>query len=193
MACVEDDMSAAREWLASAAGAVALAVALGGGARASLSDGLVAHWSFDEQTSPFVDDSGNGHDGTPAGAPTWTSAGMYNGALLFDGVDDSLDCGSLGISGAAPRSVAGWAKADSVPGGWACVFGFVTLSDQGAGTCFDVAARDYIIYYFHVWGNDDAQVISNLDLTWLTSRSPTTGRRASPTWTASRSTIRRSP
>jgi hypothetical protein len=54
--------------------------------KATLTEGLVGYWSFDDWTNPGCDDSGNGNDGTVYGA-TWT-AGKFGGALSFDGVDD---------------------------------------------------------------------------------------------------------
>jgi hypothetical protein len=47
-----------------------------------LGSGIVAHWSFDDGAGATLrDDTGNGHDGTVAGA-TWT-AGQFQGALSF--------------------------------------------------------------------------------------------------------------
>jgi hypothetical protein len=55
-------------------------------AKATLTEGLVGYWSFDDPANPGCDDSGNGRDGTVHGA-TWT-VGKFGGALSFDGVDD---------------------------------------------------------------------------------------------------------
>jgi hypothetical protein len=54
--------------------------------RATLTEGLVGYWSFDDWADPGRDDSDNGNDGTVYGA-AWT-AGKFGGALSFDGVDD---------------------------------------------------------------------------------------------------------
>ena len=54
--------------------------------RATLTEGLVGYWSFDDSANPGRDDSGNGNDGTVYGA-TWTT-GKFGGALSFDGVDN---------------------------------------------------------------------------------------------------------
>ena len=49
--------------------------------RRSLAEGLVAHWSFDEQSGTTVADrSGNGHDGQLTGG-TWVAAGRFGGGL----------------------------------------------------------------------------------------------------------------
>jgi hypothetical protein len=51
-------------------------------------EGLVAAYSFDEGSGTTAGDAtGNGHTGAIAGA-TWSAAGMYGGALSFDGVND---------------------------------------------------------------------------------------------------------
>ncbi|MBN2271300.1 MAG: LamG domain-containing protein [Sedimentisphaerales bacterium] len=49
---------------------------------ANLTDGLVAYWSFNDEAKPYIDDSGNGHNGTPGGNPGWE-----DGAVEFYGAD----------------------------------------------------------------------------------------------------------
>ena len=56
-------------------------------AQASLTDGLVAHWSFDDCTAKDV--SGNGHDGVINGSPECTK-GSRGKALYFDGANDYI-------------------------------------------------------------------------------------------------------
>lgn len=51
-------------------------------------DGLVAHWSFDDGTA--TDNSGNGHDGNLYGSPDVVE-GIGRSALRFDGVDDYIE------------------------------------------------------------------------------------------------------
>ena len=59
-----------------------------------LPDGLIAHWEFDDASGVVaVDSSPNGNDGTLTNGPAWT-AGVYGGALQFDGLDDWVDCGN---------------------------------------------------------------------------------------------------
>jgi hypothetical protein len=53
---------------------------------ASLNDGLVGHWNFDEGSGQTLTDSVNGHNGTIYGA-TWTT-GINGSALQFDGSND---------------------------------------------------------------------------------------------------------
>jgi len=54
------------------------AVSLSGG---SLARGLIAHWTFDEQSGTTVTDrSGNGHDGQVTGG-TWLAEGRFGGGL----------------------------------------------------------------------------------------------------------------
>ena len=79
----------------------ALGVSSNGSTTVDLDSGLVAYWSFDNQSDPGHDDSENGNDGTVYGA-TWISNGISGGALEFDGVDDYVDCGndpSLDLTG----------------------------------------------------------------------------------------------
>jgi Concanavalin A-like lectin/glucanases superfamily len=51
---------------------------------ATLDDGLVAHWTFDEGSGAVaLDHSGNGHDAQITGG-TWLAAGHFGGALHLD-------------------------------------------------------------------------------------------------------------
>ncbi|MBM4028863.1 MAG: hypothetical protein FJ280_26230 [Planctomycetes bacterium] len=97
---------------------------------------LVARYAFEGNAS---DSSGNGFHGTASGGPAYV-AGVAGQAILLDGVDDVVNVGAVGISGAAPRTIAGWAKSNSLTIGSAnypTVFGF--SPDTGvAGTFFAV-------------------------------------------------------
>jgi chitodextrinase len=78
-------------------GTAALALVLGvvTGRADAAPDGLVAAYSFDENSGTSVaDSSGNGRTGTIAGA-TWT-AGHFGAGLDFDGVNDRIDLPGLG-------------------------------------------------------------------------------------------------
>ena len=55
------------------------------GIEAAPAESLVAHWSFDSESDPCNDDTGNGHDCIQSGT-TWV-----DGQLYFDGVDDFLE------------------------------------------------------------------------------------------------------
>jgi len=57
----------------------------------SASAELVAHWRLDEGSGTVANDSsGYGNDGTLNGDPQW-AAGMFGGALEFDGIDDYIE------------------------------------------------------------------------------------------------------
>jgi hypothetical protein len=70
-----------------------LAFLVTGSASATLSDGLVAHWSFDRCDAR--DDSGHGYDGDMQGAPECVS-GVKGKALHFNKVDRDNGCGQPG-------------------------------------------------------------------------------------------------
>ena len=75
---------------------------------------LVGWWTLDESSGTIAHDaSGKGNDGTLHGGPTWV-AGRIDGALLFDGQDDYVEVGGVGISGIGRRTVTGWARAGTV-------------------------------------------------------------------------------
>jgi hypothetical protein len=77
---------------------------------------LVGKWSFDEATGTIAHDtSGNHHDGTINGAthlPAFDCRVFR--CLGFDGVDDSVSVGSLGISNDnQPFSIVAWVNPDA--------------------------------------------------------------------------------
>jgi endonuclease/exonuclease/phosphatase family metal-dependent hydrolase len=50
-----------------------------------------SHWKLDEGSGTVAaDSSGRGNHGTLVNGPVWTSAGVFNGALSFDGIDDHV-------------------------------------------------------------------------------------------------------
>jgi hypothetical protein len=78
----------------------------------------VGHWMLDGDA---VDVSGNGNDGTLVGDPQWV-AGMVDGAIELDGVDDFVDCGNselLDITG--DITVACWIKVDLFDKNWQAI------------------------------------------------------------------------
>ena len=61
-------------------------------ASASLTDGLLVHYAFDEGFgAAAADSSGNANNGTFTDSPAWASGMVGSGALEFDGVDDAIN------------------------------------------------------------------------------------------------------
>ena len=139
-----------------------LVLALVGDASAA----LVAHWKLDETAGTIAQDSAGTKDGVVYGNATWEpTGGMVDGALKLDGLDDYVVVGGVGISGAAPRTIACWVKAATtdIPD-WANVFGF-TNSLGAASRSFDIECRGVIDYYcvdVYGWNMN----IVELDLDW---------------------------
>jgi hypothetical protein len=125
---------------------------------------LIGWWKLDETSGTVARDaSDNGHDGTLRGNPTWT-AGKIDGAIQLDGDGDYVDIGSVGISEADRRTLAGWAKASTtVIPSWTSVFGFAPDGSTD-GTYFDVEVDDAGNYVVHAQGWD--AVICELDTEW---------------------------
>jgi len=91
-----------------------LIVFLGHAASASLSDGLIGYWTFDEGSGTVAHDSAGGNDGTLhdfsfTGDSDWTT-GKFAGGLAFDGVNDYVSTALLPPLGADPRTIAFWAR-----------------------------------------------------------------------------------
>ncbi|MGH3804344.1 MAG: LamG-like jellyroll fold domain-containing protein, partial [Pseudonocardiaceae bacterium] len=91
--------------------------------------GPVGYWKLDEGTgSAPQDSSGNANHCTMSPPPAWTS-GRVNGALSFDGVDDTVSCGTgASVTNLAAISVSAWINLASVGEG-----GFGRLLQKGDG------------------------------------------------------------
>ncbi|MDY0357972.1 MAG: LamG domain-containing protein, partial [Sedimentisphaerales bacterium] len=98
-------------------------------------ESLVARYAFDGNAN---DGSGHGYNGTVQGSPTYV-AGKDGQAIALDGVRQYVVVESVGITGAAPRTIAGWAKADTTSiTAWGNIFGFT--GPTGNGGHFDIEA-----------------------------------------------------
>jgi len=98
--------------------------------------GLVSHWTFDETSGTTAADAHGPNPGAISGGVTLGVPGAIGTAFDFDGGSGQVDVGSVGVSGAAPRSIAGWFKSDSAdpPSDWRGIFGF--YNGSGGGNLF---------------------------------------------------------
>ncbi|MHC4084388.1 MAG: lamin tail domain-containing protein [Planctomycetota bacterium] len=81
------------------------------------SEGLVAHWKFDDGPGSTAIDSAGSNNGTLIGDPTWT-AGRINGALSFDGADDYVDVSPIAALAGDTFTVQAWILVDESAGPW---------------------------------------------------------------------------
>jgi hypothetical protein len=89
---------------------------------------LVAYYAFEGNAE---DSSGNGYHGVENGTPEY-AAGVIGQALSLNGFASYVSVDSVGISGTAPRTIAGWAKAGTNSlFSWTNVFGFTGPSTNG--------------------------------------------------------------
>ena len=75
---------------------------------------LVGYWNFDEGVGTTANDSsGHDNDGSVSGV-TWTTSGKFNGALTFDGTNDSVQVpNSTSIASITNRiTIAAWVYPD---------------------------------------------------------------------------------
>jgi hypothetical protein len=124
--------------------------------------GLVAYYPFNGNANDTV----GGHNGTIVGTPTYAT-GKIGQAIQLNGVDQMVDVGSVGISGAAPRTVSGWAKSNSTAmPDWTNIFGFTGTDDANlTARSFDIELRGgQLQFCLHVYGWEDN--ILPLDLDW---------------------------
>lgn len=71
------------------------------------------HWKLDETSGEVAfDSSGNFRDGRRMNGPVWTQ-GRVDGALSFDGIDDSVDTGFTGYL--AKWSISCWVRSPQAP------------------------------------------------------------------------------
>jgi hypothetical protein len=71
----------------------------------------VARWTLDEATGTVAADSDGNNSGTIYGA-TWT-AGIAGGALLFDGMNDYVDCGNADVLAPEKLTLSLWLSASA--------------------------------------------------------------------------------
>jgi hypothetical protein len=80
------------------------------GINATLLNGLVGWWKFDETNGMVAyDSSGNGNDGNLTNGPTWTT-GKIAGAMSFDGVDDRVSVPKTALNGLNDLTINLWTK-----------------------------------------------------------------------------------
>ncbi|MCK4293042.1 MAG: LamG domain-containing protein, partial [Planctomycetes bacterium] len=94
---------------------------------------MLGWWPFD---GDYLDYSGYGNDGTPIGGGISFAFDPERGDVLDlpGGSNIFVDCGAVGISGAIPRTIACWAKADTASiTDWTLVFGFTGNPDGSGG------------------------------------------------------------
>lgn len=109
---------------------------------------LVAHYEFEaigtfEGKTTIADSApyNGSNDGVIHGAPGLVD-GVIGKAIDFDGIDDNVTVGQVGISGDVPRSIACWVKTTDldVPN-LANIFGFSSRLSGFSNGCFDFNRR----------------------------------------------------
>ncbi len=104
------------------------------------SQGLVAHWKFDDGSGNTATDSAGTNNGALIGNPTWTG-GRINGALSFDGVDDNVVAAPVAALAGDTLTAQAWIRTSEFAGIWNPV---MTQNAGGNG------------YYFYVSSNRPA-------------------------------------
>src|SRR3989344_5646831 len=78
-------------------------------AQVAPTDGLVAHWTFDEGSGTTAEDSAGSNTGTLTNGPAWVEGKVGSGALQFGGVDNIVKVSNLpAIEGINSFSVSAW-------------------------------------------------------------------------------------
>ncbi|UCG57696.1 MAG: hypothetical protein JSU70_22880, partial [Phycisphaerales bacterium] len=70
---------------------------------------LVAYWRLDETSGTVAHEESRDNHATLNNGPVWTE-GRINGALLFDGFDDYLDCGAVDSFGPERMTLSMWLR-----------------------------------------------------------------------------------
>lgn len=127
----------------------------------ALEAGLLGYWPLNEGGGTVTSDrSGNARDGAISGA-VWASDPERGTSLSFDGADDFVSIGALGVSGNAPRTIAGWVKSNDAAGAdgdWTGIFGWSPAGADGNGRYFDIEVRGGAApkpYCLHLYGREE--------------------------------------
>ncbi|MEI6217647.1 MAG: LamG domain-containing protein [bacterium] len=119
--------------------------------RAALFKGCILYYSFDmDEGNKVTDKSGKGNDGRVLGAK-WTKNGRSGGAYEFKRKDNQLvSLKKLGISGAAPRTVAMWVNlvVPSSQGSYTSVLGWGGGGSPLDNTffCLGTLGREWLLW-----------------------------------------------
>jgi hypothetical protein len=76
-------------------------------AQAALTDNIAAYWKFDEGSGTTAADAVGGNDGTLTGSPSWTTSGLVNDAITYNGSSQYTKTSS-GLSVSSAFTVALW-------------------------------------------------------------------------------------
>lgn len=129
---------------------------------------VVAYWSFDDvdYSSPTLFDlTANNNDGTNHGAVSGAT-GIFNQAFTFDGTNDYINFGNIGVNGADSRTYNVWVKlTSSIPENSIHVLlGQRVDGTDGASILFtlrDVAGTEYV--YFTIDGAFKQWLVDDID------------------------------
>jgi hypothetical protein len=126
---------------------------------------MVARWTFDHvQDQTVLSSSANRFDGLLVGDANAISDPDRGSVLSLDGAGDFMFVGPVTIDGNSPRTIAGWAKADTktMKGGTG-VFGF-TRYWREYHTHFDIecGGKNSYVIHLHGWERE----LIPVDLKW---------------------------
>jgi len=118
-------------------------------------EGLVAHWKFDDGSGGVAIDSAGTNNGILNGNPAWT-AGRIDGALSFDGAGDYVSVAPISPLTGDNFTVQAWILVDASAGVWNPVFMQHDLSNDG--TYFYISNDKPAFYIIN--GSGFAQAVS---------------------------------
>jgi len=119
---------------------------------------LLAHWAFDETEGMAVADSAGDNNGYAIGDPVWQpNAGLVDGALQLDGVDDYVVTGTPTNPADGPFSILVWVKGGAP--------GQVIISQQGAANWLMTDAEGNLMTELKERGRAGKPLISQSNIT----------------------------
>jgi hypothetical protein len=132
-------------------------------------DGHQGVWHLAEEGNDsadgYKDATGNGNHGKGYNLEAEDAVPAVVGTgLSMDGTDEWVFMDSVDISGAAPRSIAGWVRGNESKD-WVAAFGFVADVSE-LYTYFDIEVNADDQYVLHTWGGQPATNIPSNDDTW---------------------------
>jgi hypothetical protein len=128
----------------------------------ALDAGNIKSYNAGISTTTWTDLSGNGNNGTLTNGPTYSSAN--GGSIVFDAVNDYVDCGSINFTGGTSITTEVWVKPNSSQNTYADILDNDHNGGGGGGFVIQQNVNALNQYYFAYWNGSSFDITSTITL-----------------------------